>query len=70
MGTGWSPSGMATASSEIGGTGHTRSQRTGRYERNGSLSSLLRGLGLMDGKYIPPQYLTAGVWQRMSYCKG
>ena len=54
----------------IGGTGHTRNDRTGRYERNGSLSSRLRNLGLLGGKYIPSPYLEAGVQQRMALLQG
>jgi deoxycytidine triphosphate deaminase len=54
----------------IGGIGQTRIARTGRYERNGSLSSSLRDLGLLGGKYIPPMYLEAGVGQRLALLQG
>lgn len=54
----------------IGGVGHTRDPRTGRYARNASLSSRLRDLGLLDGKYIPRQYLEAGVGQRLALLQG
>jgi deoxycytidine triphosphate deaminase len=54
----------------IGGQGHTRDGRIGRYTRNGSLSSCLRDLGLMDGKLIPRAYLEAGVSQRQALLEG
>ena len=54
----------------IGGKGHTRDASTGRYARNGSLSSKLRELGLMEGKYIPREYLEAGVAQRQALLEG
>jgi len=54
----------------IGGSGHTRSARTGRYEPNDSLSSRLRGLGLLDGKFVPRAYLEAGVLQRLALLQG
>ncbi len=54
----------------IGGAGHTRDPRSGRYARNGSLSSQLRNLGLMEGKFIPRQYLEAGVEQRQALLEG
>jgi deoxycytidine triphosphate deaminase len=54
----------------IGGTGQTRDVRTGRYIRNGSLSSALREVGLMDGKSIPRPYLEAGVTQRLALLQG
>jgi deoxycytidine triphosphate deaminase len=54
----------------IGGVGHTRDLITGRYQRNASLSSQLRNLGLMDGKFVPTQYLTAGLWQRLALLQG
>lgn len=54
----------------IGGAGHTRDAWTGRYTRNGSLSSRLRDLGLMDGKSIPRPYLEAGVEQRQALLEG
>ncbi|MGK2850536.1 MAG: dCTP deaminase [Candidatus Limnocylindrales bacterium] len=54
----------------IGGTGHTRDTATGRYARNGSLSSRLRNLGMRDGKYVPRMYLEAGVGQRLALLQG
>ena len=54
----------------IGGEGRSRDIRTGRYERNGSLSSRLRTLGLLGGKYIPSQYLEASVAQRTALLQG
>ena len=54
----------------IGATGRTRDASTGRYERNGTLSSRLRDLGLRDGKYVPRQYLEAGVGQRLGLLQG
>jgi deoxycytidine triphosphate deaminase len=54
----------------IGGTGHTRSAVNGRYIANDSLSSKLRGLGLMDGKFVPRPYLEADVTQRTALLQG
>jgi deoxycytidine triphosphate deaminase len=54
----------------VGGTGHTRDTRTGRYTRNGSLSSRLRNLGLRGNKHIPEEYLTASVEQRQALLEG
>ena len=54
----------------IGGTGRSRDAVNGRYLRNNSLSSTLRNLGLMDGKYVPRAYLEAGVNQRMALLQG
>ncbi len=54
----------------VGGTGHTRDPITGRYERNDSLSSKLRDLGLLGNKRIPDQYMEAGVEQRTSLLEG
>jgi deoxycytidine triphosphate deaminase len=54
----------------IGGTGQTRDVLSGRYVRNGSLSSRLRDLGMRDGKYVPRAYLEAGVGQRMALLQG
>jgi deoxycytidine triphosphate deaminase len=54
----------------IGGTGHTRDAINGRYVRNGSLSSRLRNLGMMDGKYVPRAYLEAGTGQRLALLQG
>ena len=54
----------------IGATGRTRDAATGRYARNGTLSSRLRNLGLRDGKYVPRAYLEAGVGQRLALLQG
>ncbi len=54
----------------IGGAGHTRDTGTGRYSRNGSLSSLLRGLDLLGAKRIPDEYMTASVRQRRALLAG
>jgi deoxycytidine triphosphate deaminase len=54
----------------IGGTGHTRSVVTGRYERNDSLSSTLRNMGLLGDKRIPDDYLRASIEQREALLQG
>jgi hypothetical protein len=54
----------------IGGTGQSRDADTGRYMRNFSLSSVLRGLGMMEGKFIPRRYLEAGAGQRLALLQG
>jgi deoxycytidine triphosphate deaminase len=54
----------------IGATGRTRDATTGRYGRNGTLSSRLRELGLRDGKYVPRPYLEADVPQRLALLQG
>ena len=54
----------------IGATGRTRDLLTGRYERNGTLSSLLRNLGMREGKYVPRPYLEASVQQRTALLQG
>ena len=54
----------------IGATGRTRDAVTGRYARNGTLSSRLRNLGMRDGKYVPRAYLEAGVGQRLALLQG
>lgn len=54
----------------VGGVGHTRDPATGRYTRNGSLSSALRNLGLLGRKRIPTEYLEASVEQRMALLEG
>jgi deoxycytidine triphosphate deaminase len=64
------PVGYAPNLYRIGGTGRTRSPETGRYARNASLSSRLRDLGLMDGKYVPRAYLEAGAGQRLALLQG
>jgi deoxycytidine triphosphate deaminase len=54
----------------IGGVGHTRDATTGRYTRNGSLSSTLRNLDLLGNKHIPETYLRADVSQRQALLEG
>jgi deoxycytidine triphosphate deaminase len=54
----------------IGGTGHTRSAKTGQYERNDSLSSTLRNLDLLGNKRIPADYLRASIAQREALLQG
>ena len=54
----------------IGGTGWSRSPASGRYIRNDSLSSRLRNLGLMDGKFVPRPYLEASIPQRLALLQG
>ncbi len=54
----------------IGGAGHSRDVATGRYRRNGSLSSSLRELGLFDNKHVPAPYLRAGPGQRLALLQG
>ncbi|MGH2473800.1 MAG: dCTP deaminase [Candidatus Limnocylindrales bacterium] len=54
----------------IGATGRTRDATTGRYERNGTLSSQLRNLGMRDGKYVPRPYLESSIAQRMALLQG
>jgi deoxycytidine triphosphate deaminase len=54
----------------IGATGRTRDAVTGRYERNGTLSSRLRDLGMSEGKYVPRPYLESGIEQRLALLQG
>jgi deoxycytidine triphosphate deaminase len=58
----------------IGGTGHARNPArnptTGRYERNNSLSSKLRDLGLLGDKHIPHEYLRSSIDQREALIQG
>ncbi|MGD9702012.1 MAG: dCTP deaminase [Acidimicrobiia bacterium] len=54
----------------IGGAGHSRNPKTGRYERNGSLSSTLRNMGLLGNKHIPADYLRADLQQRFALLEG
>jgi len=54
----------------IGGTGHTRDERTGRYLRNTSLSSTLRNLEPLGRKHIPGEYLRASIEQRQALLEG
>ena len=54
----------------IGGAGHSRDADSGQYMRNFSLSSRLRDLGLMSGKFVPRRYLEAGVSQRLALLQG
>jgi len=64
------PVGYAPHLYRIGGTGHTRSVTTGRYERNASLSSRLRNQGLLGGKFVPSTYVEADVDQRLALLQG
>ncbi len=54
----------------IGGVGHTRDAKTGRYTANDSLSSALKSLGLMGNKHVPDLYLTADIAQRTALLQG
>ncbi|MBA2382810.1 MAG: dCTP deaminase [Chloroflexi bacterium] len=54
----------------IGATGRTRDTGTGRYARNGTLSSRLRDLGVREGKFVPRMYLEAGIGQRLALLQG
>ncbi len=54
----------------IGGTGRTRCTETGRYERNNSLNSTLRNMGLLGRKRIPEEYLRASIEQREALLEG
>ena len=54
----------------IGGVGQTRDAASGRFVRNGSLSSRLRSMGQMAGKFVPRAYLESGVSQRMALLQG
>ena len=64
------PVGYAPHVYRIGGEGRTRDTVSGRFARNGSLSSRLRNLGLLDGKYVPPPYLLASIEQRLALLQG
>ncbi|HET8741713.1 MAG TPA: dCTP deaminase [Gaiella sp.] len=54
----------------IGGAGHTRDPRSGRYAPNESLASTLRAMGMSLGKRIPSDYLRASVPQRQALLEG
>jgi deoxycytidine triphosphate deaminase len=54
----------------VGGAGHTRDPRTGRYTANSSLSSELRRLGVLRDKHIPDTYLEASIDQRRALLEG
>jgi deoxycytidine triphosphate deaminase len=54
----------------IGGAGASRDPATGRYCRNGSLSSRLRTLGVLGDKHIPRDYLEGSVEQRQALLEG
>ena len=54
----------------IGGVGHSRDGRTGRYVRNASLSSRLRDLGLLGNKHIPRPYLEGAISDRHALLQG
>jgi hypothetical protein len=66
--------GVAPATSplayRVGGEGHTRDPATGRYSRNGSLSSRLRNTNLLGNKHIPLVYMRASVAQRQALLEG
>jgi deoxycytidine triphosphate deaminase len=64
------PVGYAPHVYRIGEAGHTRDLTSGRYSRNGSFSSLLRNVGLLDSKFVPPQYLQGSVNQRLALLQG
>jgi len=66
----YAPVGYAPHVYRIGGVGHTRDLATGRYARNGSMSSRLRDMGMFDGKFVPRAYLEAGVEQRTALLQG
>ena len=52
-----------------GGSGRARS-RTGQFTPDASLSSCLRGMGLMGDKHVPGEYLFASAKQRLSLLQG
>jgi deoxycytidine triphosphate deaminase len=54
----------------IGGEGYTRDPITGRYRRNGSLSSVLRDLGLLGNKHVPSGFLLSSIRQRTALLQG
>jgi deoxycytidine triphosphate deaminase len=66
----YAPVGYAPNLFRIGGVGHTRDARTGRYLRNDSISSRLRNMGMMDGKFVPRPYLEASPAQRLALLQG
>ena len=70
QGYGVAPQRTRRLSYRIGGMGHTRNAVTGRYERNESLSSKLRNLGLLGRKHIPDEYLRASIEQREALLHG
>ncbi|HUQ79441.1 MAG TPA: dCTP deaminase [Patescibacteria group bacterium] len=54
----------------IGAAGRTRDPDSGRFARNGTLSSQLRNLGMREGKSVPRPYLEAGIEQRLALLQG
>ncbi len=54
----------------VGATGRARGSRTGRSDRNGSLATRLRDLGMQDGKHVPRRYLEADIHQRLALLQG
>jgi deoxycytidine triphosphate deaminase len=54
----------------IGGAGHSRDERTGRYCANESLNSTLRAMGQFGNKHIPTDYLQGSVAQRRALLQG
>ena len=60
----------ATTCTESAGWATPEIGATGRYRRNGSMSSRLRELGLLGRKHVPRPYLEAGIGQRMALLQG
>jgi deoxycytidine triphosphate deaminase len=54
----------------IGGTHRTRNPRTGRFEADGSLNSILRSMGQFNNKHVPREYIESSLPQRMSFLQG
>jgi deoxycytidine triphosphate deaminase len=54
----------------VGGAGHSRDSRTGRYAANESLNSRLRALGVLGNQHIPLEYLESSVEQRRALLAG
>ena len=58
----------------IGGSGRGQTGRTrdglGRYSADGSLSSTLRAIGVMDNKHVPTVYLQSAPEQRLALLQG
>jgi hypothetical protein len=62
--------GSGPLSYRVGGAGHTRDPKTGRYAANDSLQSRLAELGLLGNKHIPREYLQSSVEQRRALLEG
>jgi deoxycytidine triphosphate deaminase len=54
----------------IGGTHRTRNARSGRFEADSSLNSVLRLMGQFGNKHVPGEYLFAGTGQRLALLQG